>query len=202
MRKLPLAVAALLACTASPVLAQSGSGAPAAEPPPAAEVAPNPPTPPKPESVPAAPKAPGVANSIPLGRFSFNRVDDGFLRLDNQTGQIAYCSPHAVGWACQTVLEDRAALEKEIARLRNEVASLKAQVAALHEPPPPRPPADLTPPPNPPPVAQTPPPMGDNDQDTAKLRADLERARLAFENAWRRLVEMIIHLQKDMMRKG
>ncbi len=199
MRKLPVAVAALLACVASPALAQSGSGTPEVEPAPAAQVAPNPPPPPKPEVVPAAPKAPGIANSTPPGRFSFNRVDDGFLRLDNQTGQVAYCSPHAVGWACQTVPEDHAALEREIARLREEVASLKAQVAALHEPPPPRPPADLTPPP---PTTQTPPPKADKDQDTAKLREDLERARLAFENAWRRLVDMIINLQKDMMRKG
>lgn len=202
MRKLPLAVAALLACAVSPALAQTGSGTPAAEPPPAAQVAPNPATPPKPEVVPAAPKAPSVTDNVPQGRFSFNRVDDGFLRLDNQTGQVAYCSPHAVGWGCQSVAEDRAALEKEIARLRDEVAGLKAQIAALHEPPP-RPPADLTlPPANPPPAAQTPPPMGDKDQDNAKLRADLERARLAFENAWRRLVEMIVNLQKDMMRRG
>ncbi len=201
MRKLPLADAALLTFAASPALAQSGSGTPAAEPPPAAQVSPNPPTPPKPESVPAAPKAPSVTDNTPAGRFSFNRIDDGFLRLDHQTGQVADRSPHTVGWACQTVPEDRAALEKEIARLQGEVASLKAQVAALQEPPP-RPPADLTPPVNPPPPAAQTPPMANRDQDTAKLRADLERARLAFESAWRRLVEMIVNLQKDMMRKG
>ena len=202
MRKLPLAVAALLACAVSPALAQTGSGTPAVEPPPGAQVAPNPATPPKLEVVPAAPKAPSVTDNVPQGRFSFNRVDDGFLRLDNQTGQVAYCSPQAVGWGCQSVPEDRAALEKEIAHLREEVAGLKAQIAALHEPPP-RPPADLTlPPANPPPTVQTLPPMADKDQDNAKLRADLERARLAFENAWRRLVEMIVNLQKDMMRKG
>jgi hypothetical protein len=34
------------------------------------------------------------------------------------------------------------------------------------------------------------------------LREDLARARAAFENAWRRLVEMIVNFQKDMMRKG
>jgi hypothetical protein len=60
----------------------------------------------------------------------------------------------------------------------------------------------LTPPPPGPP-----PPMADKDQDranqdSAKLREDLERARLAFENAWRRLVEMIVNLQKDMKRKS
>jgi len=132
----------------------------------------------------------GAPPNVP-SRYSFNRVDDGFLRLDNQTGQVAFCSPHAVGWACQAVPEDRAALEKEIARLQGEVASLKSEVAALREPPPPpRPPADLT------------PPTTDKSEDATKLREDLERARAAFENAWRRLVEMILNFQKDMMRKG
>ncbi len=157
MRKLTLAIAALLASTASTSLAQGQSG----EPPP------------------------------PPSRFSFNRVDDGFLRLDNKSGQIAFCSPHTIGWACQAVPEDRAALEKEIARLQDEVAGLKAEVAALREPPPPRPPADLTP-----------APPADKSEDATKLREDLARARAAFENAWRRLVEIIVQLQKDMMHKS
>ena len=123
-------------------------------------------------------------------RYTFNRVNDGFLRLDNSSGQIAFCSPNSVGWACQAVPEDRAALEKEIARLQEEVASLKTEVAALREPPPPpRPPAELTPP-------------SDKSAEAKKLREDIERARAAVENAWRRLVDMIVNLQKDMMRKG
>lgn len=197
MRKPTLAIAALLTCATLPALAQSGQEQ--QQPPPAAQ-----PAPPKAEEAPAPVKAPAAVDKAPqASRFSFNRVDDGFLRLDNQTGQIAYCSPHSVGWACQSVPEDRAALEKEISRLKDEIAGLKAQVALLHEPPPPRPPAELTPPPPPAP----PPSMADKDQDranqdSAKLREDLERARLAFENAWRRLVEMIVNLQKDMKRKS
>ena len=135
-------------------------------------------------------QAPDSAPPNVPSRYSFNRVDDGFLRLDNSTGQVAFCSPHTVGWACEAVPEDRAALEKEIARLQDEVASLKQEVAALREPPPPRPPADLT------------PPTTDKSEDATKLREDLARARAAFENAWRRLVEMIVNFQKDMMRKG
>jgi cell division protein FtsB len=122
-------------------------------------------------------------------RYSFNRVDNGFLRLDNQSGQVAYCGPHAVGWACEVVPEDRAALEKEIARLQDEVTSLRREVANLREPSPPRPPAELAPP-------------ADNRDDTARLREDMERARAALEHAWRGLVDMIITFQKDMMRKG
>jgi len=130
-----------------------------------------------------------TTSANPPLRYSFNRVDDGFLRLDNATGQIAFCSPHTVGWACQAVPEDRAALEKEIARLQDEVASLRAEIAGLRAPlPQPRPPADLMPAPT-------------ND-DAKQLRQDIERARVAFENAWRRLVDMIMNFQKDMMHKG
>ena len=121
-------------------------------------------------------------------RYTFTRVNDGFLRLDNVSGHIAFCSPNSVGWTCQMVPEDRAALDKEIARLQDEVTSLKAEAAALRAPPPPRPPADLAPP--------------SGRDDAAKLREDMERARVALEGAWRRLVDMIVNFQKDMMRKG
>jgi hypothetical protein len=156
MRHMTFAIAAALACAASPALAQNAQSAPAIEPPPAAQ---------------AAPKAPGASGTVPPGRFAFNRVDGGFLRLDNQTGQISFCSSHEIGWACQAVPEDRAALEKEIARLQDEVASLKAEVASLHEPPP-RPPADLMPPPP------------DKSEDTAKLRDDLAHARHEHGPGW------------------
>jgi cell division protein FtsB len=116
-------------------------------------------------------------------RYSFNRVSDGFLRLDNVSGQVAHCTPNSVGWACQAVPEDRAALEKEIARLQDEVAGLKTEIAGL------RPPADLSSP-------------AEKRDDAARLREDMERARVALENAWRRLVDMIVTFQKDMMRKG
>jgi cell division protein FtsB len=132
----------------------------------------------------AASPAPAQDEPMP-SRYSFNRVDDGFVRLDNISGQVAFCSPHTVGWACEAAAEDRAALEKEIARLQDEVTGLKREVADLREPPPP---ADLTP---------------ESKNDNARqLREDVARARVALENAWRRLVEMIVTFQQDMMRKG
>ena len=131
----------------------------------------------------------GLPGDSPPPRYSFKRVDDGFLRLDNVSGQVSYCNARAVGWACQAVPEDRAALEKEIARLQDQVASLKSELAALREPPaPPRPPADLSPAPK--------------SDDAKQLREDLERARTAIENAWRRLVDMLVNFQKDMMHKS
>jgi hypothetical protein len=142
------------------------------------------------------------------GRYSFSRVDNGFLRLDNESGQVAYCSPRAVGWACEAVAVDRAPLEieiasvqkevaslkkldKEIVQLQDEVASLKTEIASLKEPPPPRPQADVSPSPK------------DGDL-SVKLptQHDIARARDYLEQTWRRLVDMIVGMQKDIMRKG
>jgi hypothetical protein len=134
-------------------------------------------------------RAPAQPTSDISARYAFNRVDDGFLRLDNVSGQIAFCSPTSAGWVCQAVPEDRAALEKEIARLQDEVASLKQQVVALREPAPPRPPADLS-------------GLSAQSERAAELRADLSRAKVAVQNAWQRVVDMIKGIQKDMMRKG
>jgi hypothetical protein len=64
------------------------------------------------------------------GRYTFNKVADGFLRLDTQTGQVSVCSQRAVGLACQAVPDDRTVLENEIARLRAENAGLKKEMLA------------------------------------------------------------------------
>lgn len=126
-------------------------------------------------------------------RYSFDRVQDTFLRLDTATGQVAVCSQHAAGWACQAVPEDRVALEREIGRLQDEVAALKSEVATLRAPSPPRPPADLTPP----------------DKNGAKgnvlilpTQDDMERAKAAVQHAWRRLVDMLVGFTNDVMKRG
>ena len=48
------------------------------------------------------------------GRYSFNPVADGVLRLDTRTGQVSQCSRSDVGWACKVVPDERTALETEI----------------------------------------------------------------------------------------
>lgn len=127
-------------------------------------------------------------------RYSFDRAGDVFLRLDTASGQVSVCSLHSAGWVCQVVPEDRTALENEIGRLQSDVAALKAEIATLREPPPPRPPADLAPP------AKATKPA----EVTIKMptQEDIGRARDAVAHAWQRLVEMIVGLKNDVMRKG
>ena len=82
-------------------------------------------------SLPALPAA--AQNGAPDsegGRYTFNRVDDGYLRLDQQTGQVSLCNRRSVGWACYPVPDERAALEEEIARLQKDNAALKKEMLA------------------------------------------------------------------------
>jgi len=159
-----------------------------------------------------APQAPLRAQDNPQpassGRYSFNRVDDGLLRLDNETGEVAYCSARAAGWACEVVAIDRSASEAEtagaqkqvallgklnaaVAQLHDEVASLSREIADLKAPPPPpRPPADLTGPAD----------KGNDLSVKLPTQQDVARAKDYLEGAWRRLVDMIVGLQKDIMR--
>jgi len=41
------------------------------------------------------------------GRYSFNPVADGVLRLDTRTGQVSQCSRSDAGWACKVVPAER-----------------------------------------------------------------------------------------------
>jgi len=177
--------------------------------PPAPEAVPTPETapPPRPQAQPRpraeTPAAPAVKDSGPV-RFSFETVKEGLLRLDRQTGQVAFCSGRAVGWACEPVPEERAALEKEIARLQDEVAALKRDVAALREPPPPpRPPADLAPRP-PAKEGEKPADKDKGGELTLKLpsQEDVDRATAALQRAWDRVLDMIGQLRNDLSRKS
>jgi hypothetical protein len=126
-------------------------------------------------------------------RYTFNRADDGYLRLDGRTGQVSICSRRQVGWACQAVPDERTALEAEIARLQSENVTLKKEMIARNLPLPgtvkPEPPAGKP---------------GKPDEPRVQLPDDAELNKVMnfMEKVWRRLVEMIVTLQKDMLKKS
>ncbi|MBI4274746.1 MAG: hypothetical protein HY659_08620 [Rhizobiales bacterium] len=125
------------------------------------------------------------------GRFTFNRVADGFLRLDTRTGQVSLCSRRPAGWACETIPDERTALENEIARLQSNNGVLKKELLANG--------LSL------PGSVKAPPPAGIDEKNELTLRlpsnADIDRMMAVVEKVWRRLVEMIGNLQKDVLRK-
>jgi hypothetical protein len=121
-------------------------------------------------------------------RYQFNRVEDGFLRLDLKTGQVSLCSRRTVGWSCVAVPDDRTAFDSEIARLQGENVALKKAMLARGLPLP----GGVTS------AAPTTPPAS-RDDSNLKLpsNADVDRMMSAVERVWRRLVEMLMSLQKD-----
>lgn len=137
----------------------------------------------------AAPLAHAEGSETEDGRYQFNRVDDGYLRLDVRSGEVSLCNRGAVGWSCLAVPDERTALESEIARLQSQNATLKKTLLdrglAL--------PGGVT---SAPPAARGGPDLKLPSND------DIDRMMAAVENAWRRLVEMIVNLQKDFMKKS
>jgi hypothetical protein len=63
------------------------------------------------------------------GRFAMTPTQDGFLRLDKETGAVAHCTVANGLSVCRAAADERAALEAEIARLSRENAELKAKLA-------------------------------------------------------------------------
>jgi hypothetical protein len=126
-------------------------------------------------------------------RYTFHRIQDGFVRLDGRTGQVAQCGWSAAGWSCSAVPDERAALEAEIGRLQQENIALKKSLLTRGIALPGGVKAD------PPPVAQRP-------ESTPSLKmpseAEIDRALAFMKNVWRRLVEMMVELQRDIQRKS
>jgi hypothetical protein len=140
-----------------------------------------------------APQSGAATESKPAenaeGRFTFSRMNDGYVRLDNRTGQVSFCSKRAVGWTCQVAPEDRGVLENEIARLQEENVSLKKELLARGLPLPGS--------------MKGSPPVAHNERSFG-LPSDpnIDRMKLMVEKAWRRLVDMISALQKDVLKKS
>ena len=120
------------------------------------------------------------------GRYSFNRVEDGYLRLDQRNGQVSLCSRRSVGWACNPLPDERSALEDEIGRLQTDNVALKKELLSrgLSLP------GAMKPEP---PVAKA-PDGGTKQPDLAEI----DRAMAMAEKVWKRLVEMISRLQRDI----
>jgi hypothetical protein len=122
-------------------------------------------------------------------RFSFHRTDDGYLRLDGRSGQVSICIRRPAGWLCQAVPDERAALEGEITRLQADNAALKKELIAhgLALPS----------------AIKPDPPMARVEEPRLQLPSDAEFNQVMgfIEKVWRRMVEMVVKVQREIMKK-
>lgn len=132
-------------------------------------------------------------------RYSFHRTGDGFVRLDSRTGQLAQCGWAATGWSCKMVPDERAALENEIGRLQRDNAELKKSLLSRGLELPSGIVAEA-------PVAPPVPPANEPDPSAKEPKmpsdAELDRAFSFMKNVWRRLVDMMVDLQRDIQKKS
>jgi hypothetical protein len=117
--------------------------------------------------------APKAAPESENGRYSMSPVADGMLRLDTRSGQVSLCRQKSDGWVCEATADDRAAYEKEIARLQAKVAGLEAELGR-------RP--------------------GGSDLKLPS-DADVDRVMKFFETVFRRFIGMIEGLQRENEQK-
>jgi hypothetical protein len=132
-------------------------------------------------------------------RFAYHKIDDGYVRLDLRSGEVATCRPHPGGWTCTLAAEERTALESEIARLQRDNALLKNALlehgvalpsntdtaTQTPEAAPPRPPAPI-------------PPQADAGEHQ---QAEVDRIISTMERWWRRVVELVATIEHDLRGK-
>jgi hypothetical protein len=76
---------------------------------------------------------PSMAAEAPpsAGRYQIAPDEDGFVRLDTETGAMSHCTKRDGAWRCDVLAEDRAASDARIEGLAREVETLTKKVDEL-----------------------------------------------------------------------
>lgn len=119
----------------------------------------------------------GSAAADERGRYVLEPVEDGVIRLDTESGTVSHCRTRTGNWRCESLADERKALDDEIGRLAEENERLKQRVAELE--------AELM----------------DERPGGSSLRLpseeDLDRVVGFFEKLMRRLMDMARDLNED-----
>jgi hypothetical protein len=64
-------------------------------------------------------------------RFTLEKSGDGYVRMDNRTGQMSMCAEETGQLVCKLAADDRQAFEDELGRLQDRVAQLEKRVSEM-----------------------------------------------------------------------
>jgi len=67
------------------------------------------------------------------GRYTMSPVDNGFVRLDTQTGAMSHCTRADGRWSCEAMADGGGDTRQEAERLRKENADLRAEIKRLDD---------------------------------------------------------------------
>lgn len=75
--------------------------------------------------------APAVqAQEASSERYTLEKSEDGFVRLDRQTGAMALCKETDGSLTCRMAADERAAYDADLARLEKRVEALEAKLGS------------------------------------------------------------------------
>lgn len=62
-------------------------------------------------------------------RFTVEKTEDGYVRMDTETGQMSVCSVTGNQMVCKMAADERAAFDADIVALEDRVAALEQRLA-------------------------------------------------------------------------
>lgn len=112
------------------------------------------------------------------GRFALSPVDGGVMRLDKETGAVAYCAKKGETWSCDPVADKARDLEDKLKALEEENRTLKDHLKTLEAAQAPAAPTDPSAPDGGPPTGSMPLP---SEEDVDKAFDYFERMFKKFK---------------------
>lgn len=70
-----------------------------------------------------------VAQETNTDRYTLEKSESGFVRLDRQTGAVTLCTEADGTLTCRMAADERAAYDEDLARLEKRVEALEKQIA-------------------------------------------------------------------------
>ena len=70
-----------------------------------------------------------IAQEANAERYTLEKSDSGFVRLDRQTGAVTLCTEDQGTLTCRMAADERAANDEDLARLEKRVEALERQLA-------------------------------------------------------------------------
>jgi hypothetical protein len=70
-----------------------------------------------------------VAQETSTDRYTLEKSESGFVRLDRQTGAVTLCTEAEGTLTCRMAADERAAYDEDLARLEKRVEALERQIA-------------------------------------------------------------------------
>ena len=68
--------------------------------------------------------------------YTLQKTEDGFVRMNNKTGEMSICQERTGQLVCRVAADERTAYEEDLADLKGRVAKLEDTVAAMGKIPP------------------------------------------------------------------